>query len=262
MENLDQVCLFAQKDHIVTLTLNRPQSANAMSKALVQQLGQHLQVVQRDPQVRALILTGAGDRVFCAGADLKERATMAAEDVPIFLAKARDFIDQLAQLRCPTIAALNGSAFGGGLELALACDLRIAADDIKVGLTETSLAIIPGAGGTQRLPRLVGVARAKELILTARRITAERAAEIALVNEVVPRQELAQRAWQVAMEIAGNGPVAVAQAKLAIDGGIEMPLEKALSYEQECYAPTLETRDRLEAIAAFIEKRPARFEGQ
>ena len=142
------VCLLTREGHIAHITLNRPDRANALSRALVARLAEHIDAVEADAEIRALVVSGAGERVFCAGADLKERKEMAPEEVPIFLASARSLLDRLAALRCPTIAALNGGAFGGGLELALACDLRIAAVDVTVGLTETSLAIIPGAGGT------------------------------------------------------------------------------------------------------------------
>jgi len=255
------LCLLEQDCHVAVLTLNRPEAANALSKALVASLDERLTTLEADREVRALVITAAGERVFCAGADLKERATMKPEEVPVFLGKARQLLDRLGSFRCPTIVALQGGAFGGGLELALTCDLRLAAEGVKMGLTETSLAIIPGAGGTQRLPRVVGVAKAKELIYTARRIDAAEALRIGLVSEVVPRSELLARATAVAAEIAANGPVAVAQAKKAIDGGIELPLAEALAWEQECYAPTLETQDRLEAIQAFIEKRKPSFNG-
>jgi enoyl-CoA hydratase/carnithine racemase len=256
------LCLLERADHVATLTLNRPDAANALSRALVGELAARLAEVSADPEVRALVVTAAGDRVFCAGADLKERRTMSPDEVPAFLLQARHLLDALAGLRCPTIAALNGAAMGGGLELALCCDLRLAARGVQLGLTETSLAIIPGAGGTQRLPRLVGVARAKELIFTARRIDADEAWRIGLVNAVVDGATLRARALELGREIARNGPVAVAQAKRAIDGGLELPLAQALAFEQTCYAPVLETEDRWEALAAFAEKRPPVFRGR
>ncbi|MFH1811000.1 MAG: enoyl-CoA hydratase-related protein [Pseudomonadota bacterium] len=258
---MNPLCLFERVGHVAILTLNRPEAANALSRALVAELATRLAEAAADKELRALVVTGAGDRVFCAGADLKERREMAPEEVPLFLQKGRELMDGLAALRCPTIAAFNGAAMGGGLELALCCDLRLAARGVKLGLTETSLAILPGAGGTQRLPRLVGVARAKELILTARRVDADEAWRIGLVNEVVEPGTLRARALAVAQEIASNGPVAVAQAKKAIDGGIELSLSEALAFEQECYAPTLETEDRWEALNAFVEKRKPVFKG-
>jgi enoyl-CoA hydratase/carnithine racemase len=162
----------------------------------------------------------------------------------------------------PVIAAINGAAFGGGLELALAADLRIAADTAEMGLTEVRLGIIPGAGGTQRLPRLAGVAAAKELILTGRRINALRALEIGIVCQVVPVEELPAAAARLGAEVAACGPLAVAQAKLAIDGGIDLPLGEGLALERECYEVVLASEDRNEGLAAFAEKRPPVFKGR
>ncbi|MBN2361729.1 MAG: enoyl-CoA hydratase/isomerase family protein [Deltaproteobacteria bacterium] len=257
-----QSCLLQRDGSVVTVTLNRPQQANALSRDLVAGLIAIVADIEADPVVRACILTGAGERAFCAGADLKERAAMAGDEVISFLGQLRRLNDGLAALRCPVIAAVNGAAMGGGLELALACDLRLVAADASMGLTETSLAIIPGGGGTQRLPRLVGAARAKEMIYAARRIDADEALRIGLVNEVVPRGRLLERAREIAAEIAGNSPLAVAQAKRAIDRGGERPLEQALAIEQECYAPLLETADRVEALRAFAEKRRPVFGGR
>jgi len=257
-----RVSSYDRDSEVVLVTLNRPQQANSLSRDLVSELLTIVADVEADPSVRVCIVTGAGERAFCAGADLKERVGMAPAEVTAFLTQAHRLMDGLASLRCPVIAAINGAAMGGGLELALACDLRLVAADASMGLTETSLAIIPGAGGTQRLPRLVGVARAKELIFTARRIGADEALRIGLVNEVVPRSRLLDRAREIGAEIARNGPLAVAQAKCAIDRGIEVPLRRALAIEQECYAPVLATEDRVEALCAFAEKRPPVFSGK
>jgi enoyl-CoA hydratase/carnithine racemase len=174
----------------------------------------------------------------------------------------RKTMDDLEALPQPTIGVINGFAFGGGTELLLACDLRVAAPHAELGLTETSLAIIPGAGGTQRLPRLVGRSRAKDLILTARRIDAREAERIGLVNRIAPAGELEETARAVANEIAKNGPVAVRAAKAAIDGGTELPLPQGLEHEARCYERVLATQDRLEALAAFQEKRRPRFTGR
>jgi len=170
-------------------------------------------------------------------------------------------MDEVEALPQPTIALVNGVAFGGGTELLLACDLRIAVAHAQLGLTETSLAIIPGAGGTQRLPRLIGKARAKDLILTARRIDAFEAERVGLVQRVVPEGQLAAVGLEVARQIAANGPVAVRAAKRAIDQGCDLPLAEGLELEKRCYEETLPTRDRLEALAAFAEKRRAEFTG-
>ncbi len=247
---------------IVTLTIQRPDVLNCLSFPTLRRLRGLCAELSQDLSIRAILLTGAGGKAFCAGADLKERKTMPKERVPFFVKNIRKTMDDVENLPQPTIAAINGFAFGGGTELALACDLRVAVAGAQLGLTEVSLAIIPGAGGTQRLPRLIGKSRAKDLILTARRIKTEEAAEIGLVNRVAPVGELMEVARGVADAIAANGPVAVRAAKAAIEGGVELPLDEGLEYEARCYERTLETSDRLEALAAFAEKRKPYFRGE
>src|SRR5687768_10633264 len=248
-------------DEIACLTIERPEVMNCLSFPTLKRLRSLFHDLSRDDSVRAVVITGAGERAFCAGADLKERKTMPLERVPIFVKNTRRTMDDLADLPQPTIGAINGIAFGGGCELLLACDLRVAADHAQLGLTETSLAIIPGAGGTQRLPRLIGRARAKDLILTARKLDAQEAERIGLVNRVAPRAELLEAALALARQIADNGPVAVRAAKAAIDQGCEQPLPQALETEARCYERVLPTRDRVEALAAFAEKRKPRYTG-
>ncbi len=187
---------------------------------------------------------------------------MPLERVPLFVQNIRRTMDDVEALPQPTIGVVNGFAFGGGTELLLACDLRVAAAHAQLGLTEVSLAIIPGAGGTQRLPRLVGKSRAKDLILTARRVGAEEAERIGLVNRVAPEGRLRETALALARAIAANGPVAVRAAKDAVDGGLELTQREGLEHEARCYERTLETEDRLEALAAFAEKRKPRFAGR
>src|SRR5436190_22751529 len=243
------------RDGVATLTLNRPQAANALSLELVGALGHAFSRVRADQSVRAVILTGAG-KAFCAGADLKERRTMTLEETRSFLRLLNSVVDAIAAFPRPVIASINGAAFGGWLEVALACDLRLAAESAELGLVETRLGIIPGAGGTQRLARIVGLAPAKELILTGRRIPAARAKELGIVSEVVPAAGLAAAAERLAAELAGAGPLAVSQAKKAIDGGFDLPLAEALVHERDCYEIVLESEDRNEGLAAFVEKRP------
>jgi enoyl-CoA hydratase/carnithine racemase len=209
-----------------------------------------------------VVITGAGDKAFCAGADLKERRAMTLDDTRAFLADLNRTLDDLAGLPAPVIAAINGAAFGGGLELALACDLRLCAEGAEMGLVEVRLGIIPGAGGTQRLPRLVGVAAAKELILTGRRIPAARALALGLVSRVVPAAELRGAAEQLAAEIGAGAPLGVAQAKRAIDGGAALPLGDALALERAAYEVVLASDDRNEGLAAFAEKRRPQFKGK
>lgn len=191
---------------------------------------------------------------------------MPESDIGTFVAGARKLIQELHLLPMPTIAALDGHALGGGLEIALACDLRFAAENAKIGLVETKLAIIPGAGGTQRLPRLIGIPKAKELIFTGRTLSARQAAELGVVSETVAQNEAGNaaflKAMEVATEIAGNGPVAVRMAKSAINLGMENNLTAALEVEEFCYSQVIPTKDRVEALTAFQEKRKPRFTGE
>ncbi|MEO0651468.1 MAG: enoyl-CoA hydratase-related protein [Planctomycetota bacterium] len=246
---------------LVWLTIERPEVMNCLSFPTLKRLRTLCEELREDLSVRCILITGAGEKAFCAGADLKERKTMPAERVPEFVKNIRRTMDDVEALPQPTIAVVNGFAFGGGTELLLACDLRVAASSAKFGLTEVSLAIIPGAGGTQRLPRLVGKSRAKDLILTGRRIDAAEGERIGLVNRVAEPADLHDAAREVANAIAANGPVAVRAAKDAIDRGSELPIEQGLKVEAECYERTLPTQDRLEALAAFAEKRKPSFSG-
>lgn len=260
---MNQELVIQQKrdDGILILTLNRVESANALSTALLQELETKLEEAAQS-DARVVILTGAGQKAFCAGADLKERRGMNESQVRHAVARIRRVIQAAASLPMPVIAAVNGVAFGGGTELVLACDLRIAAESAKFGLTETSLAIIPGAGGTQRLARLIGVARAKELIFTARRIDAQTALQLGLVNQVTNDESLLERAVALAQEIAKNGPIAVRQAKYAMDVGLETDLATGLAIEAKAYEVIIPTRDRLEGLQAFAEKRAPKYEGK
>jgi methylglutaconyl-CoA hydratase len=221
-----------------------------------------LESVRFDAGLRALIVRSDVPKVFCAGADLKERATMSPQQVAAFVHSIRASFTALANLPMPTIAAVEGAALGGGLEMALACDFRVAGEDALFGLTETSLAIIPGAGGTQRLSRAVGVHRAKELIFTARRLSASQANEYGLLTSLVAPGKAYDDAVRLAREIAANGPVAVRAAKTAIDRGSEVDINSGLAIESACYAHVIPTTDRLEGLAAFREKRRPLYKGQ
>jgi len=247
-------------------TLNRPDARNALSRAARAELEEKVNEIAKVQAVRAVIVTGAGDRAFSAGADLKERRTMDEDDVRGWLQELKRTF--LAIERSPKvfIAAINGGAFGGGLELALACDLRVAARPATMGLTETRLAIIPGGGGTQRLPRLVGRGRAAELILTGRRIDAEEALRIGLVERLAADGTGAEGALEAAKalaeEVGGGGPVALAKAKEAMRVGQDLAIEDGLDAELDAYEATLSTEDRLEGLAAFKEKRPPVYQGK
>ncbi|MAE29772.1 MAG: enoyl-CoA hydratase-related protein [Planctomycetota bacterium] len=247
------------------LTISRPEVRNCLSFATLRRFRSLLAELREDLSLRCVLITGAGERAFCAGADLKERRTMDPERVTEFLGHIRALMNDVETLPQPTIGVVNGFALGGGTELLLACDLRVADPEAGLGLTETSLAIIPGAGGTQRLPRLIGKSRAKDLILTARTIGATEAHDLGLVNRLAAapgREALDTCARDLADAIAQNGPVAVRAAKEAMELGGELPLAAGLEQEERCYAKTLATEDRLEALAAFAEKRPPHFKGR
>lgn len=259
---MTRTVLLEINNNIAIITLNRPEAANAFSKQMLYELQETLAGIKFDQSIRTVIIIGSGDKVFCAGADLKERLTMSTVEVKQTVSLIRYVVDEVELLPMPVIAAINGAAFGGGLELALACDIRMAAETAKVGLTETSLAIIPGAGGTQRLPRLIGIGKAKELIYTAKRVDAFEAKELGIIEHVVPKEELLNKAMEIAKKIAENGPIAVGQAKLAINKGIEVDLQTGLEIEKMAYAITIPTKDRTEGLTAFKEKRKPVYKGE
>lgn len=248
--------------HIARITLNRLNAMNAMSIALLDELNNTITNIKADENIRTVIITGAGEKAFCAGADLKERKNMTNNEVISTVNYIGQTMNQVEQLSVPVIAAINGAAFGGGLELALASDIRISARHAKMGLTETSLAIIPGAGGTQRLPRLIGLGQAKKLIFTATPVEAEDALTIGLVEDVVETKDLQNCALALAKNIARNGPVAVKQAKSAINKGVQADLYTGLAIEHLCYQQTIQTEDRIEGLQAFKEKRKPLYKGK
>ncbi|KAJ2120853.1 hypothetical protein IW147_004714 [Coemansia sp. RSA 720] len=249
---------------ILTLSLNRPHAKNALSRSLVHSMRSALSDIRSDATVRALVLRSSVPRVFCAGADLKERALMTPPEVEQFLYDMKLMFRELEALPQPTIAALDGAALGGGLELSLCCDLRVAGQSALLGLPETSLAIIPGAGGTQRLARLVGTSRTKALVFTARKFGAEEALRMGVITDMAEdaREDAAyNRAMEWAREILPNGPVAVRMAKRAIDHAGSVDLATGLDIEQLCYAQVIPTQDRLEGLRAFKEKRKPNYTG-
>ena len=244
------------------VTLNRPAVRNALSLDVNTRLQEIVPELEHDDEVRVVVITGAGEHAFCAGADLKERRGVPAGEAGQFINAISGAINSLGELRKPTIAAMNGSAFGGGLELALACDFRILVEGAEIGLTEVRLGIMPGAGGTVRLPRLIGEARAKEMILLGRRVAAARALEIGLVTQVVPRAELTRAVEGLLAELVGCAPVSFAQAKSAIERGHALGINEALELERQLYDVTLFSEDRDEGLTAFAEGRPPRFQGR
>jgi enoyl-CoA hydratase/carnithine racemase len=244
---------------VATVTLDRPDRHNALGGRIVGELGEALEEIEGSGQIRAMILTGAGERAFCSGVDLKERGEMDADERWAHNRALGAFTERLARLQVPTIAAVNGLAFGGGLEMTLACDFRIAAEDATFALPEVGIGIVPGAGGTQRLPRLVGPTKAKELILTGRRIDAGTALDMGLVSKVVPSGSLMEEARALAGEIAANSPLALAYAKAAVDLASETTIEQGLRYETAAIRATLSSEDYRIGLAAFAEKRAPEF---
>jgi methylglutaconyl-CoA hydratase len=251
-----------RREAIEIWTIDGESRRNAISRAMLQGLEEHLARIADDRALRCVVVTGAGDKAFCAGADLKERAAMSEADVHRFHQGLRGALRAIEASPQVFVAAVNGAALGGGLELALACDLRLASDAAELGLPEVGLGIIPGGGGTQRLPRLVGVSRAKDLVLTGRRVGAAEALAMGLVTAIAPPQRVREDAIALADRIARNAPVSLRQAKRAIDGGLHLPLEEALDLENRLYQDCLKTKDRTEALRAFAEKRAPVFTGE
>jgi enoyl-CoA hydratase/carnithine racemase len=244
---------------LATVRLNRPERYNALGARMVEELGEALDEVETSGEARVMILTGTGGRAFCSGVDLKERAAMDADERWAHNRALNAFAGRLARLQVPTIAAMNGLAFGGGLEITLACDFRIAVEGATFSLPEVGIGIVPGAGGTQRLPRLIGPTRAKEMILTGRRIDAATALEMGLLSKLVPPDELMQEARTLAEEISSNSPFALAHAKAAVDLALETTIEQGLRYETAAIRATLASEDYAIGLAAFSEKEKPEF---
>lgn len=251
-----------QKNRALILTLNRPRVMNSLNFDLLKALKEKISSLESRKEIRTLIITGAGEKAFCAGADLKERATLPPDKVKLFIHTIRNLLTDIQQLPIPVISAVNGAAFGGGTEIALASDIRIASENAVMGLTETRLAIIPGGGGTQRLPRIVGMAKAKELIFTGRKVNYKEALDIGLVNQVTSPEELMDKCLEMADMIAQAGPIAVEMAKHAMDSGFDADLATGLAIESLDYERTIPTKDRLEGLKAFKEKRKPVYKGE
>jgi enoyl-CoA hydratase len=246
---------------VAILTVDRPEKRNALNAAVRRELIAALDELRDDAEVRVLVLTGAGEKAFVAGADIAEFAERTPLEQRAVMTGRRVF-DEIAAYPKPVIAMINGFALGGGCELALACDLRIAADTAKLGQPEINLGIIPGGGGTQRLPRVVGTGQAMRLILTGEIIDAAEALRIGLVDLVHPAAELRTRTLELARGMATKSPVALQMAKSAVRAAAEMPLAAGLSYETELFATCFASDDKREGVAAFLEKRPASFTGR
>jgi enoyl-CoA hydratase/carnithine racemase len=243
-------------------TILGEQRRNAITRAMLAELEQLVDRISASRESRCVLLTGEGSKAFCAGADLKERATMDQVEIRLFLDQLQRTLRSVEKSDAVFIAGINGAAFGGGTELALACDLRIAAPEAQLGLPEVKLAIIPGGGGTQRLSRLIGPGRAKDLILTGRKVTSTEALALGLIDRIAPAGRLIDTCLEVGAAIAANGPLAVSSAKHAIDEGLALPLDEALKLERRYYETTLKSEDRLEGLSAFAERRAPSYKGR
>lgn len=238
------------------LTINRPEALNALNSQVLSDLKAALDELKKEADLRCLIITGAGPKSFVAGADIGEMSTMNPKKGEAFGIAGNKVMSQVASFPCPVIAAVNGYALGGGFELALACDLRLASEKARFAFPETGLGITPGFGGTQRLARLVGPALASELIFTGRTVKADEALAKGMVSQVCAPEELLDKAQELADTIAGRAPIAIRQAKKAIRGGLDLTLEKGLDYESECFGECFDSEDQKNAMKAFVEKQP------
>ena len=244
------------------LTIDGEPQLNVLSRALVAELGEQAKAAAMDPGVRAVVITGAGAKAFCAGANWKERAGWSHDDVRRWLVALHAGLREIERCPKPWIAAVNGVAFGGGCELALACDLRVADPAAQLGLTEVKIGVIPGGGGTVRLARVIGLGRARDLVLTARRVAAAEALQMGLANRVSEPGQSVEAAIALGKEIAQNAPISVAAAKGALEDAWDLALEAGLLREREWYEKPLASEDRLEGLKAFSERRPPEWKGK
>ncbi len=249
------------EDHIATVVINRPEKRNALNATVRKELIAALDQLRADDDVRVVLFTGAGDRAFIAGADIAEFAERSPVEQRVAMSGRRPF-DEIAAFEKPTLAMINGYALGGGCEIALACDLRIAARSARLGQPEIRLGLLPGGGGTQRLPRLVGTGRALRMILTGELIDATEAERIGLVDWVFEDAELRDRTLEIARGLAASSPVALALAKAAVRAALEAPLAAGLAHERDLFITAFASEDRVEGVRAFLEKRDARFTGR
>jgi enoyl-CoA hydratase len=261
-----ETILYEKQEGIGFVTLNRPESLNALSRKLIQELGAALDEIEADTDVKVVILTG-GPKCFCAGADIKERAASSGPppsqtQVYFYHLRAHKFFNRIEEFQKPIIAAMSGVAVGGGCELSLVCDLRIASETVKIGVPEVKIGAIPAAGGTQRLPRLIGVGRAKEMLYTGGSVDAAEALRIGLVNRVVPVDKLMDEAKALANKLTAMPPLPIKFAKRCVNAGMQMDLASGLDYEAHCMALLAFSEDRIEGFKAFAEKRKPVYKGR
>jgi len=254
--------LYTNENGVVTLTINRPKALNALNHATLLELLAAFDQIKNDPDVRSVILTGSGDKAFVAGADISEMQPLDAMKAREFARLGHQLAATIQELPKPVIAAVNGFALGGGCELALCCDMRFAGETARFGQPEVNLGVIPGFGGTQRLPRLIGKGRACELIMTGDMIDATEAYRIGLANKVFPAEELLPAATRLAQKISSKGPLAISFAKGALNNGLEIDLAHACDQEADLFGLCFATDDQKEGMQAFLEKRPAQFKGK
>jgi enoyl-CoA hydratase len=257
-----QNLLIAIENNCATVTINRPEKLNALNKATIQDLHKAFKTLSKNSEVLAIILTGSGQKAFVAGADIAEFANFSIEKGTILATQGQDFVfDYIENLKTPVICAINGFALGGGLELAMACHIRVACNTAKMGMPETSLGLIPGYGGTQRLPQLIGKGRAMEMILTAQTITAQEAHSMGLVNHIVPENELLDYCHKMAQQIIKNAPYAIGKAIKAINANFKDG-KNGFETEIKAFGKCFGTQDFKEGTKAFLEKRKAVFKGK
>ena len=254
--------IYERKDKVATITLNRPKALNALSFALTAEMRDAFQDAENDDNINVIVLTGAGDRAFCAGADISELQQLSPIEARDYSLALQEHTRQMERIRKPVVAKINGLCLGGGLEVAMGCDLRIASDKARFGQPEVNLGVIPGAGGTQRLTRLVGKAKAMELDMLGDMIDAAEAYRLGLVNQVVPAEELDKAVDALMQKLLSKSSVILGTIKLAVNKGIEMDLDRALYYEAECFGSAFSTEDSKEGTKAFLEKRKAEFKGR
>jgi enoyl-CoA hydratase len=254
--------VYEKQDQVATIVLNRPKSLNALHTVLLTELRTALEDAEADTAVRVIVITGAGDKAFCAGVDVAELVEKSPEEARAFSQWVQGIFTTVETMKKPVLAKIRGFCLGGGLELALACDFRIASDTSRFGLPEVNLAIIPGGGGTQRIPRLIGKTKALELLMTGTPIDAVEAFRLTLVNAVVPVDDLEKKVDDFIKKLLIKSPVTLGILKAAVNNGIEMDLAQALEYEAECFEAAVRTEDAQEGLTAFVEKRKPEFKGK
>ena len=258
----EELVLFQVEEGTGIITINRPKALNALNPKVLKALENALEKAERDEKVKVILITGAGDKSFVAGADIGEMSKMSPSQAREFSKLGQKVLRKIEQMEKPVIAVVNGYALGGGLELAISCDYILASENAQLGQPEVGLGIFPGFGGTQRLVRILGKLRAKELIFWGERISAQKALEIGLVNQVVPQDKLMEKAKELAQKLMSKGLVAIGLAKLAIERGSELDLDSGLALEQSLFGLCFDTEDQKEGMKAFLEKRKPEFKGK